>query len=151
MFAVRQTVFTCFLLLVFIQFTDGLTCYVCSNTCNDPFNPKTATQVAVPNATVYSCAKFWIATGNVARSSLMNCQPNDIKGIGVFCCNTNLCNDASKKLSIGYLVYSLGLVLIVMKLELNELSDNSTLYLAMLEDTSEVTTTSIWFPITNGN
>ncbi|CAF4373098.1 unnamed protein product, partial [Rotaria sp. Silwood2] len=56
MFTFRRATLICFLLLVLSQLTGGLTCYQCTNNCNDPFNPKNIQQITVADDQGYTCA-----------------------------------------------------------------------------------------------
>ncbi|CAF3137263.1 unnamed protein product, partial [Rotaria sp. Silwood2] len=42
--------------IILSQLTGGLTCYQCTNNCNDPFNPKNIQQITVADDQGYTCA-----------------------------------------------------------------------------------------------
>ncbi|CAF1439014.1 unnamed protein product [Rotaria sordida] len=120
MFRLQQTAFIFFLLLAFIQLIDGLSCYSCvGEKCDDPFRSNNIEQITVPDNEGYSCAKYWspetvVTPSHIMRQALKFCIPNNVLGVGVFCCSTNLCNDAIKMISLPYFIFSLLLIIILL-------------------------------------
>ncbi|UJR10930.1 hypothetical protein I4U23_015115 [Adineta vaga] len=102
MSSLRHIIVGCFLLFALSEFADGLQCYKCTN-CNNPFTPTNDTITEVVDDEGYSCQKITARNVGTTRDIKKDCKEGNIKGIGTWCCKTDLCNGATSVLSSFHL------------------------------------------------
>ncbi|CAF3706253.1 unnamed protein product [Adineta steineri] len=84
------------------QSNNNLTCYSCSD-CDNPVNASKMIKVTVPSNQGYYCRKSSILTV-VDRDVAQWCGEYDVNGIGLWCCQTNLCNTANSLQSFQFFI-----------------------------------------------
>ncbi|CAF1167277.1 unnamed protein product [Rotaria sordida] len=88
-----------------------LTCYSCHD-CDDPFNSNGVITVSVPANQGYYCRKSSIMTV-VDRDVGQWCVQDNVRGNGLWCCQSNLCNHAKSMTSTSFLILPLTLIMIL--------------------------------------